>query len=327
MVEKYRISIVIPTHNRADSLRITLNCLENMDWHGVRAEIVVVDNGSTDTTPIVVEEYGERLPVRYLYEPTAGVWGKSHALNRALDEGRLGDIIVVLDDDMSPHTDWLQGVAAISDRWPDKDIFTGNNYVIWPTQSVPDWVLEPAIQVGIFSLISFGEKDEMLKRGTWFAGGHFWFRSRVLFDGKRFEDVWRTEPAFMLRLTEEGYEGVYGADAVAGHRIQPDLLNEQTAWKRAVKEGRTLAEVRLIPYRECVKAARKFRRHPLIARLFCIVMALKWGGVILLAKCHKSPTRRFGAGLRGIREFVYYRELLRLAGRLSEYRIGRRGTV
>lgn len=278
MAEKCEISIVIPTHNRAGSLRITLDCFEKMNWHAIEAEIVVVDNGSTDDTPKVVKEYVERLPVRYLYEPTAGIWGKSHALNRAIDDGKLGDIIVVLDDDISPHIDWLQGVKAISARWPDKDIFTGKSYVIWPTEKVPEWVFEPAIQVGIFSLISFGENDEILQPGTWFAGGLFWFRSRVLSNGKRFEDVWRTEPAFMLDLTEEGFEGIYGPEAVAGHRIQPDLLDEKTAWKRAVKEGRTLADVRLIPYRKCVKAARRLRRYPLIARLFCIMMILKWGG-------------------------------------------------
>src|SRR5215467_9652284 len=120
------ISVIICTQNRANSLRVTLECLVSANRDGMRAEIIVVNNAGHDNTEEVVASFSQRIPIRYLYEPTLGVFGKSHALNRALAAGSIGEIIAVLDDDMSPHSDWFQGVAAICGRWPDKDIFTGH---------------------------------------------------------------------------------------------------------------------------------------------------------------------------------------------------------
>lgn len=107
------ISVVICTRNRSQSLSETLRCLATANRAGLQVEVVVVDNGSEDATAEVVQAFGSHLPARLLSEPRQGVYGKSYALNRALDEGRLGKIVAVLDDDMSPHPEWFQGVAAL----------------------------------------------------------------------------------------------------------------------------------------------------------------------------------------------------------------------
>lgn len=136
-------SVIICTQNRASSLKVTLERLAAADRDGIRTEVIVVDNAGHDNTKAVVDSFRHLILVRYLHEPTLGVFGKSHALNRALDAGGLGEIIAVLDDDMSPHSDWLKGVTAICKRWPDKDIFTGDRYIIWPCDDVPDWAKKP----------------------------------------------------------------------------------------------------------------------------------------------------------------------------------------
>src|SRR5207248_3523805 len=79
------ISVIICTRNRAASLEITLECLASANRQGISAEVIVVDNAGEDHTRGVVESFTRRIPVRYLYEPALGVFGKSHALNRALD--------------------------------------------------------------------------------------------------------------------------------------------------------------------------------------------------------------------------------------------------
>jgi glycosyltransferase involved in cell wall biosynthesis len=137
------IFVIICTQNRASSLKVTLERLAAADRDGIRTEVIVVDNAGHDNTKEVVDSFRHLIPVRYLHEPTLGVFGKSHALNRALDAGGLGEIIAVLDDDMSPHSDWLKVVTAICKRWPDKDIFTGDRYIIWPCDDVPDWAKKP----------------------------------------------------------------------------------------------------------------------------------------------------------------------------------------
>ncbi len=318
------ISVIISTQNRAGSLKVTLEHLAAADRAGIRAEVIVVDNAGHDNAREVVDSFRQLIPVRYLYEPTLGVFGKSHALNRALDAGGLGEIIAVLDDDMSPHPDWFQGVMAICRRWPDKDIFTGKTYIIWPCDDVPDWAKKPGAQGRIFSSVDFGESDSPLEDGGWFLGGHFWFRSRVLEQQRRFKDIWLTEPDFQLDLVERGFLGVAGPDAIAGHRIQPALLQRSVALDRARLGGSCTSWVRLQPYRSRVKQARLFHEHPLLARLFCILNHLRWRFLYLASYLYPPDGSRFARRLVALERMTTAFEYLRVARRLEDYSVWKR---
>ena len=266
------ISVVICTHNRAESLRETLACLARADKTGLRCEVVVVDNGSTDHTAIVAHETIPDLPIHYLIEPLVG---KGHALNRALDDAPLGKIVAVLDDDMIPQPRWLLGVAAICQRWPDRDLFTGHSYVEWPQDEIPEWARFPQIHGWAFSVKNSSVGDRELGKGRWFSGNNFWFRSRVLTGGRRFPACWLTEPEFQLELLEAGYNGISAPDAVVGRRIQPELLRLDIIQERGLRFGRETAEARLRPYRDSVHQAQQFKQHPLLARGFLCVAPAK----------------------------------------------------
>jgi glycosyltransferase involved in cell wall biosynthesis len=321
MASEPDITVVICTRNRATSLRETLECLCQADRTGLRVEVVVVDNGSVDETPDVVRGFEGRLPMRLLYEPRQGCFGKSHALNRALDECVLGQIVAVLDDDMSPHADWFHGVATLCSRWPDKDIFTGRSYVVWPTSPQPALAQSRELRTWMFSITDNGSEDRSMVNGHWFAGGHFWFRSRCLTSSIRFEDTWLTEPKFMLDLVEIGYGAVSGPDAVAGHRIQEGLLNQASIRERAIKVGRSNAEVRLRPYRKTIRHAQSLHHHPLLGRAFCCVKLAQAGLRWLRAKLHRSSSDRFVATVVALEQLTYHLQLLRTATQMREYRI------
>jgi len=318
---EFDISVVICTRNRAESLRETLNCLVNADRTALRIEAVVVDNGGADSTPEVVRSFEEFLPIRLLFEPREGNFGKSHALNRALDEGDLGKIIAILDDDMSPHREWFQGIAALSKRWPDKDLFTGRSYVIWPDSTPPAVAQSGTLRVWMYSIIDEGSQDKLMDNGRWFSGNHFWFRSRCLQSEIRFDDIWLTEPKFMLDLVERGYGAVSGPDAVVGHRVQEQLLLESVIRERATKVGRSNAEVRLRPYRQSVKHARFLNHHPLLGRLFCCAKLSQAALSSVRAKLHSNASDRFVATMIALEQLTYYLQLLRTASEMPEYRV------
>lgn len=317
----YDISVLVCTRDRAESLRETLDCLARADRTGLRVEIVVVDNGSTDATPEVVRAFGGLLDIRLLFEPRQGVFGKSHALNRALDEGGLGGIVAVLDDDMTPHSDWFHGVIALSQRWPDKDIFTGRSYVIWPADPPPEIAQNATLRVWMYSIMDETAEDRAMGNGRFFAGGHFWFRSRCLRSGVRFDDVWLTEPKFMLDLVDLGHGGVSGPDAVAGHRIQQRLLDKDVIRERAIKVGQSNAEVRLRPYRRSVKHARFMKSHPLAGRMFCLSKVIVSAGQWVRAQLTTQSEKRFVRSVIVMESLVYHLQLLRTANQMSEYRV------
>jgi len=85
------ISAVIPTYNRG---HVIGRAIESALAQGnAPAEIIVVDDGSTDNTRSIVNSYGNR--VRYLYQANAGV---SAARNRGVREARF-EWIAFLDSD------------------------------------------------------------------------------------------------------------------------------------------------------------------------------------------------------------------------------------
>lgn len=104
------ISVVICTQNRAAALRETLISLGKVRVrHAWKAELLVVDNGSTDNTATVVREAKlPNLEVNYFFEPRKG---KSNALNAALARTR-GELILFTDDDVTIAESWIEEMIS-----------------------------------------------------------------------------------------------------------------------------------------------------------------------------------------------------------------------
>ena len=85
------VSVVIPAYNVADLIGATLDSVLEQTYHDF--EIIVVDDGSTDSTREVVATYGE--PVRYVRKVNGG---SASARNRGIQEAR-GTYVAFLDAD------------------------------------------------------------------------------------------------------------------------------------------------------------------------------------------------------------------------------------
>jgi len=115
------ISVIIATYNRAKVLAATLRSLWAMDTTGLRWELLVVDNNSSDDTAKVAQAWQERLPLRYLFEPRQG---QNRARNAALAVAG-GGLITMTDDDVTPCQAWLKELWAAAGRWPQHGVFCG----------------------------------------------------------------------------------------------------------------------------------------------------------------------------------------------------------
>jgi GT2 family glycosyltransferase len=67
-VEPPRISVVVPTHNRAADLRLTLASLCEQTLPADRFEVIVTDDGSGDETRSVVDSFADRLRLKYSFQ-------------------------------------------------------------------------------------------------------------------------------------------------------------------------------------------------------------------------------------------------------------------
>lgn len=129
------ITILICTRNRAPQLRNVLSSAAQMRVpEGLRWELVVVDNGSSDDTTDVSLSFADRLPIRVVREDVAGL---SNARNRGVDEAR-GQYICWTDDDVLIDADWLSAYADAFARHPEAAVFGGRIIPVLEPPT-PDW--------------------------------------------------------------------------------------------------------------------------------------------------------------------------------------------
>jgi len=98
-----RVSVIIPTRNRCDELRIAASSVLSQDLREL--ELVVVDDASTDTTPDLLEQLTKDPRVRTTRNERALGECESRNLGLRLAEG---DFVAFCDDDDS----WLPGAAT-----------------------------------------------------------------------------------------------------------------------------------------------------------------------------------------------------------------------
>lgn len=97
MDQNKKVSIIIPTYNRAESIGTSIQSILDQTWQNY--EIIVVDDGSTDNTRQIVENYVDDR-IRYIYMEKNG--GASRARNIGIELAE-SDFIAFLDSD----DEWL----------------------------------------------------------------------------------------------------------------------------------------------------------------------------------------------------------------------------
>src|SRR5262252_8456016 len=67
-----RASVVIPTYNRQDSLRKTLETMTEQDIDAQQFEVIVADDGSSDRSADVALSFAGRLRLKYCFQEDEG---------------------------------------------------------------------------------------------------------------------------------------------------------------------------------------------------------------------------------------------------------------
>lgn len=106
-----RISIVMPCLNSSEHIQTAIMSVLAQTMKDF--ELIVVDNGSTDRTPDIVESTDDSR-IRLLHQPTLGV---SRARNMGLEAAR-SPLIAFLDSDDTWHPDFLRRMSDELARHP-----------------------------------------------------------------------------------------------------------------------------------------------------------------------------------------------------------------
>jgi glycosyltransferase involved in cell wall biosynthesis len=111
------VSVVVPTRDRADYLDVTLTSLLGQDFDEPY-EVIVVDDGSRDSTADVIRRHGVRS---FVHDPPRG----PNAARNAGAAAAVADLVALVDDDVFAPREWLRELVAGARRHPDADAFGG----------------------------------------------------------------------------------------------------------------------------------------------------------------------------------------------------------
>ena len=241
------ISVVIATFNRSRFLERTLRALEEQSVPAMSFEVIVADNGSTDRTGELLEEFRsrDRLDLRVLHVPDPG---KSGALNMAVARAR-GDLLVLTDDDVVPEPAWLEAFDSTFAA-ADVDFAAGRIFPAWEVPP-PAW-LSPELY-GVLAVPDGGPERRFLTGvgdPTMPIGANMAVRRRVV------EQVggWRKDLGalrgtlrtgedheFFLRMLQAGCRGIYEPAARVRHFVPADRLRRAYFLRWVYGNGRVVA--------------------------------------------------------------------------------------
>lgn len=121
--DQAEITVIIPTWNRSELL---CHCLESLERQTVPCRVLVVDNGSTDSTPSMMRSRFERFEYVRLEENQ----GFAKAVNRGLAETRT-PCIALLNNDTEADPQWVEAGLELLESRPDCGIVASRIIDYW----------------------------------------------------------------------------------------------------------------------------------------------------------------------------------------------------
>lgn len=240
------LSVLISTRNGSRTIGTTLQGLCNQTLARQHWEVIVIDNGSTDKTLSILQEYAPKLPLVIL---TQQVPGKNRSLNFGLEVAK-GDLIVFTDDDVEIGREWLKTYHQLATSEQSYDIFGGPIYGVWPFELQP-WIAAHVPLGAVYAITTSSVPDGPANIG------HFWgpniaVRSSSLRAfGKLPENVgpaglnyaMGSESAFLYPMAERGHKAFFCNSCSVGHIIRSEQMSPTWILGRAERFGRGQARL------------------------------------------------------------------------------------
>lgn len=228
------VSVLLPTHNGADSLRKTVTSIREQSWR--RLELIVVDDGSVDGLRRVAEQLRQEGLIDVLLG-TRVRGGKAAAANLALGQAR-GEFVVITDNDttfdrdaiervLQPFADARVGAVAgnLASRNPDASAVTA-----WQT-------------IQYLTSISLGRRFKAMLGMLFIVSGAFGAFRRSALEGV---GGWPVGPGedgdVTLKLRRAGWQIRFAPEAWCLTDVPvtaKGLMNQRMRWNRSMVRRRT----------------------------------------------------------------------------------------
>jgi hypothetical protein len=205
-----------------------------------QATVLVIDNDpEASARPTVERLAGTLRPglVRYVHEPKPGI---AAARNRALREAASSALLVFIDDDEVPSTQWLAQLVGLQRS-------TGAAAVVGPVISEYEHEPEPWIQAGRFfhrRRLATGTRLDVAATNNLLLDLQQVRALRLAFD-ERFGLSGGSDTLFTRQLVQRGGSMLWCDEAVVVDRVPSSRLTRGWVLRRALRSGNSAARVDL----------------------------------------------------------------------------------
>lgn len=239
------ISVIVASYNGQDVLPLTLGAFTNLIIPEQGVEFIIVDNASTDQTASIIKQYANKLPLIYVREDQQG---KAFAIHSGIAQAS-GDFIVLTDDDVVPHPNWLQEYAAIAKNKPEHSLFFGEIRPYW-LKPPPKWLIQLTEQgrsCGCTPVnLPDGEASFHLAKGANLA-----MRKELLENISFREDLWIAgknavggeDTDFAKKACDLGSPPWFSKKLTLQHIVRPHEMTMFSVYQRYYRIGRSMAAV------------------------------------------------------------------------------------
>jgi glycosyltransferase involved in cell wall biosynthesis len=242
-----KISFIIPTLNRDKLLDRTLLSIHKQQTKR-EFEVIVIDNGSTDSTKAVCDQYLPKIEnLVYHYDSTPGLLSGRHKGT----EISKNEILCFLDDDVELNKNYVENLYLL---------FTQNNHIKLATgPCLPQYEVTPPDWLNYFwdktpngsfchwlSLLDLGNNEKTVHPNfVW--GLNFCIRKEVLLELNGFHPdcvpsalqkyQGDGETGLTMKAADQNYIAVYHPGLSLKHYVSKERLTVEYFKKRAFYEG------------------------------------------------------------------------------------------
>lgn len=160
MKNRSDLAIVAPFYNEEDALPGTLEALYRQDDHN--AEVILVDNGSTDGSRGVIDAFSREypdFPVRIIEESQKGTGAAADTgMREAIKRGHR--LIARTDVDTQPRSDWTRVIQTRMDGQSDIQLLGGTS------KALHDKFYKPSDDIIAPALLGIGRVALAIKTGS-----------------------------------------------------------------------------------------------------------------------------------------------------------------
>jgi GT2 family glycosyltransferase len=208
-------SVVVPTYQRPRQLEVCLNALVRLDYPKDRYEIIIVNDGGTESLEPLASAFEHPPGITFLDQANSG---PATARNEGVRSAR-GDYIAFTDDDCVPEPRWLRALAGAFQKWPSALI--GGSTI----NQLADNTYSTASHSLIMALYAYYNRDP--QRATFFTSNNIAMPRDLFWSIGGFDESFPMAAAedrdLCDRWRDQSLPTVHAPDAIVGHSHELNL--------------------------------------------------------------------------------------------------------